>query len=88
MGLAKLRIPRRIPLVPEVRSIGIVGLDQREFPFAPPFLDQLFTGDGVFDFLVPFGVDLPCLGEVLHVDRAKTLKMLPHMPPRKRFAMM
>ena len=46
------------------RHAGIVCFDQRKLPFAPPFLDELFAGDGAFDGIVTLDIDEARLCEV------------------------
>ena len=63
--------------VPQVQPLGIFGLDQRQFPGAPPALDRFLAGDGFLDGAVRLTPDEPLdpvpLGEAV-VD---ALPMLP-----------
>jgi hypothetical protein len=45
--------------VPKDCPIGIGRFDQRELPFAPPFLGQLLAGNGAFDGVVALDIDKP-----------------------------
>jgi hypothetical protein len=45
--------------VPQIIPVGIIRLEQRELPFAPPFLDQLFAGNGALDRIMALRVSQP-----------------------------
>jgi len=43
----------------EVHPLGIIRLDQLQFPFPPPFLQRLLPSDGLVDLVEGFVVDQP-----------------------------
>jgi hypothetical protein len=70
----------RKPVIPKVAPIRIVSLDQRKLPFAFPFLDQFFTGDGWYNFIMPLHINEPRLVKVQDVTRALSFAVLLDTP--------